>query len=394
MKIICIFVDESYVEKNISNIKNDKNIIKYINEDLDITNEYSSKLLYTWKINNFTYKSYGIMDNLDGISDDNILNIFKLPPHGGSELLEQDSSNIKLYNNIYFAKYNNSKIVNLTVEDFQNFYLSHIYSDNEDLSDSEEINNDDYSKKTNKKANYNDENDDNNDDNIDDNINDIYDSDDEKNDEEEEIIDKDNVNKLQDKKILKNKNKKKNIIIEDYELTKNMKILCPKRIEMIEIYYKIIKNKKITNLIEESVFNYTIDLAIKKNIKRQWNNSIFLNLYLSKNRSLYSNINKKCYINNDTFLNRIKKMKITELKNIANLSVYDIFPDNWKYMLEERSKRDKLKYELKPEAMTDMFKCSKCGSRSTSYYEVQTRSADEPMTQFITCLNCNKRWKQ
>ena len=87
-------------------------------------------------------------------------------------------------------------------------------------------------------------------------------------------------------------------------------------------------------------------------------------------------------------------MKNTELKNIANLSVYDIFPDNWKYMLEERSKRDKLKYELKPEAMTDMFKCKKCGSRSTSYYEVQTRSADEPMTQFITCLNCNKRWKQ
>ena len=37
------------------------------------------------------------------------------------------------------------------------------------------------------------------------------------------------------------------------------------------------------------------------------------------------------------------------------MSVYDIYPDNWKHMLEERSKRDKLKYELKPEAMTDMF---------------------------------------
>ena len=44
--------------------------------------------------------------------------------------------------------------------------------------------------------------------------------------------------------------------------------------------------------------------------------------------------------------------------------------------------------------MTDAFKCRKCGSRSTSYYEVQTRSADEPMTQFITCLNCGNRWKQ
>ena len=56
-------------------------------------------------------------------------------------------------------------------------------------------------------------------------------------------------------------------------------------------------------------------------------------------------------------------------------------------------KRDKLKYEFKPEAMTDQFKCRKCGSRSCSYYEVQTRSADEPMTQFISCLDCGNRWK-
>ena len=70
------------------------------------------------------------------------------------------------------------------------------------------------------------------------------------------------------------------------------------------------------------------------------------------------------------------------------------FPENWKETLELKSKKDKLKYELKPEAMTDAFKCRKCGSRSTSYYEVQTRSADEPMTQFITCLDCNNHWKQ
>jgi transcription elongation factor S-II len=44
--------------------------------------------------------------------------------------------------------------------------------------------------------------------------------------------------------------------------------------------------------------------------------------------------------------------------------------------------------------MTDMFKCRRCGSRSCNYYEMQTRSADEPMTQFITCLDCNNHWKQ
>ena len=56
-------------------------------------------------------------------------------------------------------------------------------------------------------------------------------------------------------------------------------------------------------------------------------------------------------------------------------------------------KRDKMKYEIKPEAMTERYKCRKCGSRKCSYYELQTRSADEPMTQFFTCLDCKNRWK-
>ena len=40
-----------------------------------------------------------------------------------------------------------------------------------------------------------------------------------------------------------------------------------------------------------------------------------------------------------------------------------------------------------------IYKCSKCGSRKTTQYEMQTRSADEPMTIFITCVTCGKTWK-
>ncbi|KAG0306920.1 RNA polymerase II elongation factor [Dissophora globulifera] len=45
------------------------------------------------------------------------------------------------------------------------------------------------------------------------------------------------------------------------------------------------------------------------------------------------------------------------------------------------------------QAETDMFKCGKCKGRKTRYYQMQTRSADEPMTTFVTCINCNNRWK-
>ncbi|EDO05373.1 Transcription factor S-II (TFIIS) central domain family protein [Babesia bovis T2Bo] len=39
------------------------------------------------------------------------------------------------------------------------------------------------------------------------------------------------------------------------------------------------------------------------------------------------------------------------------------------------------------------FKCLKCHSMETVYYQLQTRSSDEPMTTFVTCLECNNRWK-
>ena len=40
-----------------------------------------------------------------------------------------------------------------------------------------------------------------------------------------------------------------------------------------------------------------------------------------------------------------------------------------------------------------LFRCAKCREYKTTYYEMQTRSADEPMTVFITCHICDITWK-
>lgn len=39
-------------------------------------------------------------------------------------------------------------------------------------------------------------------------------------------------------------------------------------------------------------------------------------------------------------------------------------------------------------------KCLSCGSHKTTHYQIQTRSADEGMTVYFTCLNCWKKWKK
>lgn len=42
---------------------------------------------------------------------------------------------------------------------------------------------------------------------------------------------------------------------------------------------------------------------------------------------------------------------------------------------------------------TDLLKCGKCKKKDCTYNQLQTRSADEPMTTFVMCNACGNRWK-
>lgn len=64
---------------------------------------------------------------------------------------------------------------------------------------------------------------------------------------------------------------------------------------------------------------------------------------------------------------------------------------------ENQRIRDKKLFDSAPssakKATTDQFQCGKCRQRKCTYYQMQTRSADEPMTTFVQCTNCNNAWK-
>ena len=38
--------------------------------------------------------------------------------------------------------------------------------------------------------------------------------------------------------------------------------------------------------------------------------------------------------------------------------------------------------------------CAKCGHTRAYYYQLQTRSADEPMTTFYRCAQCAHQWRE
>ena len=86
------------------------------------------------------------------------------------------------------------------------------------------------------------------------------------------------------------------------------------------------------------------------------------------------------------------KKKIDPRK-IAFMKHTDLLPEKWEVRLQEKRVRLENKFFPKIEASTDNFTCGKCKSKACTYYQLQTRSADEPMTTFVTCTCCGNRWK-
>jgi DNA-directed RNA polymerase subunit M/transcription elongation factor TFIIS len=142
----------------------------------------------------------------------------------------------------------------------------------------------------------------------------------------------------------------------------------------------------ISTNIEKGIFNWTIQHASKNNIVKKWSNPFFVTLYIDHLRSVYINL-KKPDVSSALISGNLKSQEI------AFMTHQDICPDKWKKLIEDKKVRDKQKYEPNIEASTDNFTCNKCKSKKCTYYQLQTRSADEPMTTFVTCLECGKRWK-
>ena len=164
------------------------------------------------------------------------------------------------------------------------------------------------------------------------------------------------------------------------------------REKMAEKFMTIVKDEKIVKRIERGIYNYSLEKAEENNIIKLWDNKLFRQIYIDKCRTIYTNLKGTSYVHNKRLLSRLyeKEFKPREL---AFMAPQHIFPEVWKDLLDLKYKRDKVLYETKPEAMTDQFKCGRCKKNKCSYFELQTRSADEPMTIFITCINCGKRWK-
>ena len=145
--------------------------------------------------------------------------------------------------------------------------------------------------------------------------------------------------------------------------------------------------------LEKSIYDKAVSYANVKNIDESWSNSNFKQLYFTFARHICTNIDPQSYVKNKKLCAQIKKNEI-EISSIGNMNPQQIFPDQWKMLMDDKFKRDKHLYEVDKSGATDQFLCRKCKKRECTFYEMQTRSADEPMTIFVNCLSCGNKWKE
>lgn len=145
--------------------------------------------------------------------------------------------------------------------------------------------------------------------------------------------------------------------------------------------------------LEQSIYETTYNFSQKNYVARSWKSPVFIDIYRQNVSSVFSNIHPESPVKNPRLLSRIMEGEF-KLADIPSMTSYDMFPEKWFALKDKLLQREQKILEGNKSRATDQFKCRRCHKRECTYYELQTRSGDEPMTIFITCLNCGKEWRQ
>jgi len=197
--------------------------------------------------------------------------------------------------------------------------------------------------------------------------------------------------------IARNRELQLSLLSQGVELTESdLGTMTPHRVKVVKAISdsmsSLLSEEEITNL-EAAIFLSTLHSAEKRHISKVWTYPLFTQLYSSMARTIVGNLNPNTYIQNKNLFKRFEDGELS-LEEIASFGHTDLYPEIWKDSLIRQFEREKRQLEGNRAMATDQFLCKGCKKRECTYYELQTRSADEPMTIFIQCLNCGKRWRQ
>ena len=144
--------------------------------------------------------------------------------------------------------------------------------------------------------------------------------------------------------------------------------------------------------LEKAIFLYAIERCKVRMSTPSWENPSFRHIYKQKWVTMKSLLTtKECPLMD---MIQTKKIKSWEAPKMGPCELWPKGP--YHTTREQRriqaAHKQALALEDK-EGYVGMFKCGKCKSMKTTYHQMQTRSADEPLTTFVHCTNCENRWR-
>lgn len=167
---------------------------------------------------------------------------------------------------------------------------------------------------------------------------------------------------------------------------------CREKLTELLATFNVEDSDYIAKKIEEGIFEFASNISILKKRSSDWTDNVMRRTYLNKMTSIYANINNKSYIQNKNLINRIIDKSI-DVSKLAFFTPQQLFPEHWDKFIDRKNAKDEFLYTKTYVPRTTEFKCGKCKKNDCTYYQVQIRSSDEPMTTFVTCLDCGNKWK-
>jgi len=169
----------------------------------------------------------------------------------------------------------------------------------------------------------------------------------------------------------------------------SLRIFATQRLSTL--FNPLTEKKYIVN-IEKSIFNCAMSTCIGAH---NWKNPSLRNCYKQLWLSIWFNLT---HPDNPGLLERIRSERI-QTRVIAGSDPSQLWTDGPWHKASIANKEDYAKKFLRskelelPDDYEGLNKCGKCKSMRTTYYQLQTRSADEPMTTFCRCHTCDNHWK-
>jgi len=154
-------------------------------------------------------------------------------------------------------------------------------------------------------------------------------------------------------------------------------------------YFKDIDFNKWSGNTEKGIYNYSIGYAKNNSISANWKNKKFRTVYYN---NVFKTINNLYITPNSPKVRSWLIKKEIKPEKLAFMTHDELHPE---YAAEKYQRwREKIDFKINLDDCADgMYQCRKCKKWKTTFTEVQTRSADEPMTVFLTCLTCHHRWR-